>query len=139
MPNLAITEVIVVQATVGERIRERREARGWSRNKLALTAGVSQGNLSDIENGKVLSPSAKVLSKLARAALGTSVDYLVGTTDDPAPPSFSDVDVIRADMPLPPLGWDELSEEEKEAVRDITRRFEETIIADILRKKKERG
>lgn len=129
-------EVLVV--STGERIRERRKYRRWSLNKLAQLAGVSQGYLSDVENGKVASPSASVLIKLA-AALETSVDYLLGRTDDPSPPSLSDVDIIRADMPLPPLGWDELSEEEKEEVRDITRRFEETIIADILRKKKERG
>lgn len=126
-------EVLVV--STGERIRERRKYRRWSLNKLAQLAGVSQGYLSDVENGKVASPSASVLIKLA-AALETSVDYLLGRTDDPSPPSLSDVDIIRADMPLPPLGWDELSEEEKEEVRDITRRFEETIIADILRKKK---
>ena len=129
-------EVLVV--STGERIRERRKYRRWSLNKLAQLAGMSQGYLSDVENGKVASPSASVLIKLA-AALETSVDYLLGRTDDPSPPSLSDVDIIRADMPLPPLGWDELSEEEKEEVRDITRRFEETIIADILRKKKERG
>lgn len=126
-------EVLVV--STGERIRERRKYRRWSLNKLAQLAGVSQGYLSDVENGKVASPSASVLIKLA-AALETSVDYLLGRTDDPSPPSLSDVDIIRAEMPLPPLGWDELSEEEKEEVRDITRRFEETIIADILRKKK---
>lgn len=104
---------------------------------MAEALGVSPKTVSPWETGE-REPDLATLHELARI-LDTSVAYLVGETDDPGPLSNSDVDVIRADMPLPPLGWDELSEEEKEEVRDITRRFEETIIADILRKKKERG
>lgn len=104
---------------------------------MAEALGVSPKTVSHWETGE-REPDLATLHELARI-LDTSVAYLVGETDDPGPLSNSDVDVIRADMPLPPLGWDELSEEEKEEVRDITRRFEETIIADILRKKKERG
>ena len=127
--------MIVTERHVGERIRERREAKGWSVYRLSKEASVSSGYLSDLENAVKGRPSAEVLARIA-TALGTTIDYLLGTTDDPSPPSISDVDVIRADFPIPPPGWDELSEEEKKEVRDITRRFEETIIADILRKKR---
>lgn len=122
--------------STGERIRELRQKRGWSLNKLAKLAGLSQGYLSSVENGKVVSPTASALLKIA-AALDTSVDYLLGRTDDPTPPPVSDdVDVIRADFPLPPPGWEELTEEQREEVRQITRRFEETIIRDILERQK---
>lgn len=130
--------IVVTQSVVGERIKERREAAGLSIYRLSKKANVSSGYLSDLENAVKNRPSADVLARIA-AALGTTVDYLVGKSDDPTPPPVADADVLRADMPIPPEGWDELTEEEKEDVRRITRRFEETIIADILRTKKSRG
>lgn len=95
---------------------------------------MSNGYLSDLERGVKQTPSADVLARLA-ATLGTSIAYLAGETDDPSPPNVDDVEVTRADMPLPPPGWEDLSDDEKERVREITKRFEETIIADILRKR----
>lgn len=62
---------------ISQRIKQLREARGWSRTKLASLAGVSQGYLSDIENNKVRSPSGEVIAKIA-GALGTSTDHLLG-------------------------------------------------------------
>ncbi len=70
---------------VGERLHDLREALGLSRNQLAREAGVSQGYLSDLENGKKSTPSGPILAKVA-AALGTSTDYLLGLSTDPAPP-----------------------------------------------------
>jgi transcriptional regulator with XRE-family HTH domain len=75
---------VVSRSPIGVRIKELREARGWSLNKLALKAGCSQGYLSDVENGKISSPSGQMLVKLA-AALGASTDYLLGITDNPIP------------------------------------------------------
>lgn len=68
--------------SIGDRIKELRERRGWSKSKLAKMAKISQGNLSDIENGKIHSPSGVVLKKIADA-LGTTSDYLLGRTDSP--------------------------------------------------------
>lgn len=127
-----------VPKTTGERIRQLREARGLSRNNLARKAQISQGNLSDIENGRVPNPRRDTLAKLA-VVLRTSVGYLACDTDDPSPPSMDRSDFYSADMPLPPIGWDELTEEEREHVRDVTRHFEEAIIADILRRKRGDG
>lgn len=85
MPNDMVTGVTdMAPQAPGERIRALRTARGWSRNKLAALAEISQGNLSDIENGKVKSPSGAIIGRLADT-LGTSADYLLGLIDDPAP------------------------------------------------------
>jgi transcriptional regulator with XRE-family HTH domain len=39
-------------ATVGERIKSRREELGWKQDDLATKAGISKSFLSDLENGK---------------------------------------------------------------------------------------
>jgi len=61
-------------ATVGERIKQVREARGWTQERLADEAKVSKGFLSELENhGKNV--SLELLGKIA-SALGASVGYL---------------------------------------------------------------
>ena len=68
--------------TVGERIRQVREAKGWTQEKLAADARISKGFLSDVENhGKNI--SLDVLLRVANA-LGASVAYLAtGQGDQP--------------------------------------------------------
>src|ERR1700733_11521220 len=61
-------------ATVGERIKQVREARGWTQDKLADEAKISRGFLSDVEkHGKNI--SLELLLRVANA-LGASVAYL---------------------------------------------------------------
>jgi transcriptional regulator with XRE-family HTH domain len=61
-------------ATVGDRIKQVREARGWTQEKLADEAKVSRGFLSDVEkHGKNI--SLELLLRVA-GALGASVAYL---------------------------------------------------------------
>lgn len=61
-------------ATVGERIREVREAKGWTQEKLATEADISKSFLSEVEkHGKNI--SLDLLLKVA-TALGASVGYL---------------------------------------------------------------
>ncbi len=63
-----------VMATVGDRIKQVREARGWTQDKLADEAKISRGFLSDVENhGKNI--SLELLLRVANA-LGASVAYL---------------------------------------------------------------
>jgi transcriptional regulator with XRE-family HTH domain len=52
---------------LGERIRELREEFGLTQGQLAGNASVSQGYLSQLENGDVKSPSAAVLLRVAQA------------------------------------------------------------------------
>jgi len=61
-------------STVGERIREVREARGWTQEKLAGAAKISKSFLSEVENkGKNI--SLDLLLRVA-TALDASVEYL---------------------------------------------------------------
>lgn len=69
-------------ATVGERIKQVREARGWTQEKLADEAKISRGFLSEVEkHGKNI--SLDLLLRIA-TALGASVGYLAtGDGDQP--------------------------------------------------------
>lgn len=62
-------------ATTGDRIKEIREKKGMTQEKLADKAKLSKGFLSDVENNKK-NISSQLLLKIANA-LGASVDYLL--------------------------------------------------------------
>jgi len=62
-------------ATVGERIRSRREELGWKQDDLVTKAGISKSFLSDLENGKRNVGADKLLD-IARA-LNVSLDFLM--------------------------------------------------------------
>ncbi len=69
-------------ATVGERIREVREARGWTQGKLSEAARISKSFLSEVESkGKNL--SLDLLLRVA-TALNASVEYLATGRGDEA-------------------------------------------------------
>ena len=67
------------------RIRDLREDRDLNQTQVANLLGMSQTGYSKYETGENDIPTA-VLIKLARF-YGTSVDYLLGETDDPMPPA----------------------------------------------------
>lgn len=70
-------------ATTGDRIREIRDARGLTQDKLAEKANISTGFLSDVENNK-RNISSENLLKIANV-LGASADYLLrGEVREPA-------------------------------------------------------
>lgn len=69
---------------IGERIRERREARGWTQVRLAQETGIPRATLANYESGR-REPDLETIQRLAQA-LGTSMSYLVGETEDPSPP-----------------------------------------------------
>ena len=60
--------------TLGNRLREAREAAGWTQAELAERIGVSRKTVNTVENG-VFVPSTVVALKLARA-LGCPVEEL---------------------------------------------------------------
>jgi len=63
-------------ASIGDRIKERRLALGWTLDRLASEAKVSKGFLSDLENDRRKTASGDYLNGLARA-LGVSLDFLI--------------------------------------------------------------
>lgn len=66
-----------------ERLRALRKEKGFSQVKMQMLTGIDQSDYSKIERGK------RQLSfeqcKRVALALDTSMDYLAGLTDDPAP------------------------------------------------------
>ena len=62
--------------TVGERIKSLREAKGWTRAKLAQKAGISQSIISYYESDKVEMSFFKAMC--ISSALGVSLEYLAG-------------------------------------------------------------
>jgi len=63
--------------TTGERLRAIRNLRGLTQDKLATLSGIPQPHISDIEVGKILSPTGETIVKLAEA-LGITTDNLLG-------------------------------------------------------------
>jgi transcriptional regulator with XRE-family HTH domain len=60
---------------IGSRIRELRDAKGWSQRMLADHAGIEQAHLARLENGLV-EPGVLILEKIAQA-LGVQVRELL--------------------------------------------------------------
>jgi transcriptional regulator with XRE-family HTH domain len=63
------------QAAPPNRIRELREAKGWSPEKLAVEAGVSYFTIVRLESGAVRRPQRSTLAVIA-AALGVEPEEL---------------------------------------------------------------
>lgn len=65
------------------RLRDLRKNRGFSQRTMQRLTGIDQSNYSKIEREK-REPSLDQCIRIA-LALDTSIDYLLGRTDDPAP------------------------------------------------------
>lgn len=88
----------------GDRIGKCLEALGRSQIWLAEQVGLKQPTISAYLKGTVKRP--RMIKEIANA-LGTSQDYLLGETDDPAPPVQEKIhpDIMKAfeQMPGAPL------------------------------------
>lgn len=87
----------MVFRSLARRLRERREAFGLTQGEAAEAIGVTQQHLSALERGESRPPMLEHVSRWARL-YGTTVDYLLGMTDNPAP---------GAGAPLP-SGWEQM-------------------------------
>jgi transcriptional regulator with XRE-family HTH domain len=67
-----------------ERIREMRRRERVSQRQLAKLIGISQPGLSAIETGETQSVAAYIVAMMA-PALHTSIEFLMGLTEDPGP------------------------------------------------------
>jgi transcriptional regulator with XRE-family HTH domain len=93
--------VSCLDGTIAGRVRYLRAQRGWSRSRLAREAGVSDGWLSALEQGRIRSPGPRKLRQLAEA-LGTTYNDVMqaaGYADmAPLPPELRDFVVLLAGM-----------------------------------------
>ena len=69
----------------GQRVITARGHQGWTRRELATRAGLHEQHLAKVERGDRHRIEADTILKLA-TALKCSTDYLMGLTEDPAPP-----------------------------------------------------
>ena len=75
---------------IGQRIKERRNQLNITGKQIKEATGISTGNLSEIENGKIL-PSATALMELSKA-LECSCDYILfGESQISESPSHSNI------------------------------------------------
>ena len=65
------------------RLKELRKAKGFTQVKMQMLTGIDQSDYSKLEIGK-RNLSFDQCKRLA-LALGTSMDYLAGLTDEPKP------------------------------------------------------
>lgn len=68
----------VVDQALGQALRKRRTARGWSQTELALRAGMDRNYLSLIELGRN-SPSVRMLLRLCQALDVSAAEVLADT------------------------------------------------------------
>ena len=73
----------------GERIRKQRKDKGMSQEQLARKLHVTQGAVSQWEK-ELTRPDFDLLDALAEA-LGTTVAYLLGSTDNPHRPTLDEL------------------------------------------------
>lgn len=66
-----------------DRLRPLRKQCGITQVKIQMLTGIDQGNYSKIESGKRYYTFEQC--RRIALALGTSMDYLAGITDDPRP------------------------------------------------------
>lgn len=67
--------------TLGERLKRLRQSQGLSQSELARRSQTKQATISRLESGRMQDVETATARRLARA-LGTSVDYLIGTFED---------------------------------------------------------
>lgn len=106
---------------LAQRVKELRERKGWSMQRLAEEAGIARSYVSKIEAGAAVRPSGIMLNKLANA-LGVEVDDLMiaGGYAKPKPKTkgaLSRAQIRHAvDRAIGGQRW--LSEEAKDAIAD---------------------
>lgn len=86
-----------IENTLGDRIRERRKAKGLSGQQVADLLGITQTNIAGYETGR-RKPSTKRLEKLSEI-LEVSIDYLMGRTDEPGSTALNPSTIQMAGRP----------------------------------------
>lgn len=104
---------------IPERLKAAREAKGLSLPDAAKAIGIDKAALWRYEHGEM--GASDTATRILAMYLGTSVDYLTGMTDDPAPDILPvSVDSGTADFVC---DYALLDEEQQEVILSIIRIF----------------
>lgn len=99
--------------SLGKRIRELRQRRGWSQQALAQRVGVQQKQISSYERD-VNIPSGEIFIRLANA-FGISLDYLAQRVPQNAPQTaIADLDLLEKVQYV-----DRLADEDRAVVKQV--------------------
>ena len=107
---------------IGSRIKAMREFRGLTQGQLSYKAETTVTQISRLENDERPGAQAAIVARIA-GALGTTVDYLVGLTDDPGIPEQAN----NSSPESRALGeelqqiWTEIEQVDPEAARELRR------------------
>ena len=96
------------------RLKSLRKEQGLSQQKLANELGISQQSINKYENHDV-EPDIAMLRQMADY-FQTTVDYLVGHTDDPAKPLSSSTSVLTREEAGLISNYRQLSSDEKNSI-----------------------
>ncbi len=109
-----------------ERLKDLRKEKGMTQIELATALGVSSGTVAMWETGK-RKPSFEMFGKLTQV-FDKRIDYILGTSDDPAPAKLNDLEVAQ-------LGNWAMQEEYEDVMRkySLLDDFGQKTIATVLR------
>lgn len=79
-----------------ERLRQRRLELKLSQEEVSERAGINQSTISQLERGEQI-PTVRSLVLLAKV-LGTSIDWLLGISDDIFPVTVNSTDLDKVEM-----------------------------------------
>ena len=82
-----------VRTMFPERLKDLRKEKGMTQIELATALGVSSGTVAMWETGK-RKPSFEMFEKLTQV-FDKRIDYILGTSDDPAPAKLNDMEVAQ--------------------------------------------
>lgn len=105
---------------IGSRVRDMRELRGLTQGQLAYKADTTASQISRLENDERPGAQASTLAKIAKV-LDTTLDYLVGLTDDPGIPDQTSTLPVntQAKLQLIADGLAEFDEETQNVILDL--------------------
>ena len=111
---------------IGDMIAIIRKEKGMTQIELATALGVSSGTVAMWETGK-RKPSFEMFEKLTQV-FDKRIDYILGTSDDPAPAKLNDLEVAQ-------LGNWAMQEEYEDVMRkySLLDDFGQKTIAAVLR------
>jgi transcriptional regulator with XRE-family HTH domain len=90
----------IQNSSLGQRVRDLRNKKGWTQTDLANMAGVTYQNIQFCENDKIKMP--RYIKELAES-LGTSIEYLVKGEEEPNVIHIQQhISIVSVDTPVKP-------------------------------------